>query len=140
MRPTLNPDIQSLIRAEQARQAGRFVEAVDLEAYIAKIGERAEVLSDSVGGRCRGFVAYYCNDQSTRQAYITLVLVDPQDRATGLGRVLVTGVLEICRQRGFVSCRLEVRKDNVAALGMYRALGFAPVEARETTELLELAL
>lgn len=136
----LNEAIRGMIIDEQARQSNRFVEGVDLEAYLHRLGERAEILADTHAGRCRGFVAFYCNDLATRQAFITLVLVDPQDRATGLGRALVTGVLEICRQRGFVSCRLEVRKDNAAALGMYRALGFAPVEERATTELLELAL
>lgn len=136
----LDESIKAMIINEQTRQSNRFIEGVDLEAYLERLGERAEILADTRAGRCHGFVAFYCNDLATRQAYITLVLVDPQDRATGLGRALVIGVLEICRRRGFVSCRLEVRKDNAAALGMYRALGFASIEQRATTELLELAL
>jgi ribosomal protein S18 acetylase RimI-like enzyme len=136
----LTEAIKTLILEEQARQAGRFVEGVDLETYLRKLDEHAEVVTDSLAGRCRGFVAFYCNDMTTRQAYVSLVLVDPQDRATGLGRRLVSEVLEICRQRGFVSCRLEVRKDNVAALGMYRALGFAPVAERANADVLELRL
>ena len=136
----LTEAMRTLILEEQARQAGRFVEGIDLETYLRKLDEHAEILDDSLAGRCRGFVAFYCNDLATRQAYISLVLVDPQDRATGLGRKMVAGVLDVCRQRGFVSCRLEVRKDNVAALGMYRTLGFARVGERANADVLERLL
>lgn len=136
----LTADIKTLIREEQARQSNRFVEGVDLDAYLRRLDERAEVVSDSEAGRCRGFVAFYCNNTTTRQAYITLVLVAPQDRATGLGRTLVTGVLDICRQRGFATCRLEVRSDNAAALAMYQSLGFTTVEERAGKRLLEITL
>lgn len=136
----LTEAIKTMIRDEQDRQSGRFVEGVDLETYLRKLEAHAEVVTDSLAGRCRGFVAFYCNDVASRQAYISLVLVDPQDRAAGLGRKLVARVLEICRERGFVSCRLEVRKDNAAALGMYQALGFAPVGERANADVLELPL
>jgi len=129
--------IRTLILDEQQRQAGRFIEAPDLDAYLQKLDARAEILSATEGPHCRGFVAYYCNDHSTRQAFITLVLIAPQDRGSGLGKALVLGVLEICRQRGFASCRLEVRADNAAALAMYGSLGFVPVGERGTTQILE---
>ena len=132
--------IKTLILEEQQRQAGRFIEAPDLDVYLQKLDARAEILSDTEGPRCRGFVAYYCNDRSTRQAFITLVLIAPQDRGSGLGKALVLGVLEICRQRGFASCRLEVRADNAAALAMYQSLGFLPVAERGTTQILERSI
>ena len=132
--------IRTLILEEQHRQGGQFVEAPDLDAYLQKLDARAEILSDTEGPRCRGFVAYYCNEPSRRQAFITLVLIAPQDRGSGLGKALVLGVLEICRQRGFATCRLEVRADNVAALAMYRSLGFVSVGERGTTQILERAI
>lgn len=132
--------IKTLILEEQARQSNRFVEGVDLNTYLHKLGERAEILADTQADRCRGFVAFYCNDLASRQAYITLVLVAAQDRDTGLGRALVAGTLEICRQRGFATCRLEVRKDNAAALAIYRSLGFKLVEERASTSVLEIGL
>ena len=136
----LDPAIKTLICEEQARQSGRFVEGVGLDAYLEKLGTHAEVLSASHAERCRGFVAFYCNDLTSRQAYITLVLVAPEDRATGLGRVLMTAVLDICRRRGFTTCRIEARTDNVAALAMYQSLGFAPVVEHDGKRMLELAL
>lgn len=136
----LPPSVRSLILEEQARPGTTFIEDVDVDAYLAKLGERAEFLANSSGGRCRGFVAFYANDEQSKRAYITLVLVAPEHRRTGLGRVLVSGVLDIVRRRGFTSCRLEVAKRNAAAHAMYRSLGFRVVEERSHKDLLEIAL
>lgn len=133
-------EIERMIREEQQRQHGRFVEAPDLDAYLRKLDQHAEVLSVTQGTRCRGFVAYYCNDLTTRQAYITLVLVAPEDRGSGLGRALVLGVLAICKNRGFATCRLEVRADNTAASAMYRSLDFVPISSRGDVQIMERAI
>lgn len=135
------PDpITKLIRDEQQRQQNRFIEVADLDAYLAKLNDNAEFLSDLLGDRCRGVVAFYCNDESTRRAYITLVLVDPHDRGLGIGRTLVAGVLRIARERGFTSCALEVAKTSTAAHALYQSLGFTIVEARGGKDLMEIAL
>lgn len=132
--------IRSLILDEHARQGNRFVEGVDLDEYLTKLGERAEILSDSSDGRCRGFVAFYCNDHATRQAFITLVLVNPLDRGMGIGRALVGCVLDLAKRRGFTSCRLEAARRNETAQAMYQSLGFRVVEDRANTSLLEIGL
>lgn len=136
----LTDAIKTLIREEQARQSNRFVDGVAFEAYLRRLDERAEVVDDVAGGRCRGFVAFYCNDTLSRRAFITLVMVAPQDRASGLGRALVTRVLDRCRERGFATCQLEVGNENLAALALYRALGFVVIENRAGKYLMELAL
>lgn len=140
MANSLPDSITSLILDEQARQSNHFVEDVDIQEYLAKLAGRAEILSESAEGRCRGFVAFYCNDMTSRQAFITLVLVDPRDRGTGLGRALVACVLSIARHRGFTSCRLEVARRNQTAYDMYLAQGFRVVEERARTYLLEILL
>lgn len=139
--PTSLPQaIVTLIHEEQARQDGRFIRHPDLPAYLAKLGEHAEIVSDTAAGRCRGFVAFYGNNLETRQAFITLVVVDPRDRGTGLGKALVACVLAIARQRGFASCRLEVAKDNQAAYDLYSKQGFHVVHDGTDNYLLEIAL
>lgn len=130
--------IITLIRDEQARQSGGFVEGVEFEGYLAKLGERAEILSDTADGRCRGFVAFYANDFDSKRAYITSVLVDPRDRGTHLGRALVACVLELVRGRGFASCRLEVARHSAAAHALYLALGFRVIEDRGGKVLMEI--
>jgi ribosomal protein S18 acetylase RimI-like enzyme len=136
----LADNIAALIRAEQSRQDGQFVDVADLDGYLAKLHDKAEFLSDSQGDRCRGFVAFYCNDEVSKRAYITLVLVDPQDRGLGIARTLVAGVLQLARERGFTSCRLEVAKTSVAAHALYRSLGFTAIETRGDKDLMEISL
>lgn len=136
----LTDAIKTLIRDEQARQGGRFIEAGDLEAYLKKLDERAEIVSESDGARCRGFVAFYCNNLTTRRAFITLVAVAPQDRQSGLARTLVTRALAACRERGFSSCGLEVRADNAPALALYEGLGFETMSECAGRRLLERTL
>lgn len=134
------PDsIKSLVRAEHRQDEG-FLGGVDVETYLTKLDRHAEFVSDHAGDRCRGFVAFYCNDQSTKMAYITLVLVDSRDRRSGLGRALVNQVIEVARRRGFRTCRLEVANDNFAAVRLYEGLGFATIEARSGKVLMETAL
>jgi ribosomal-protein-alanine N-acetyltransferase len=132
--------IRALILEERERQGPGFIQGVDIDVYLAKLEEKAEILSDSISGRCRGLVAFYCNDQATKQAYITLVLVDPGTRRAGLGKWLVASVLETAKRRGFTSCRLEVNQQNHGAYAMYLSLGFRVAERREQTLLLEVAL
>jgi ribosomal protein S18 acetylase RimI-like enzyme len=136
----LPESIRSLVLEEQARQDNRFVEGIDVESYLAKLEARAEILSDCLADRCRGFVAFYCNDNATRQAFITLVLVDPRDRELGVGRALVSGVLALARGRGFTSCRLEVTQRNEVAQAMYLSLGFRVVESNASRNVLEVSL
>jgi ribosomal protein S18 acetylase RimI-like enzyme len=136
----LTPSMKAMIRAEQESQAGRFVAQADLEAYLEKLDARAEVVAEMAAGRCRGFVAFYCNNLETRRAFITLILVSPEDRGSGVGRALVSRALEVCRERGFTSCGLEVQSDNAAALSLYASLGFVPVSERDGRQTLECAL
>lgn len=138
--PTLPAAIAALIHDEQQRHDGRFIEGVDLESYLQKLATRAEFVSESAEGRCRGFVAFYCNDLQSGRAFISLVLVAPEARSSGLGRTLVSRVLEVCRKRGFTSCGLEVRADNAAALALYESLGFDVVNECDERKVLEKTL
>jgi ribosomal-protein-alanine N-acetyltransferase len=76
----------------------------------------------------------------TKQAFITLVLVDSTERGHGLGRALVGCVLDIARRRGFTSCRLEVAAHNEIARAMYLSLGFRRVDERLERHVMEIAL
>jgi ribosomal protein S18 acetylase RimI-like enzyme len=136
----LSDPIKTLIREEYARQGGEFIAGVDVDHYLAKLDTHAEIAADWLGERCRGFVAFSCNDLTTRKAYITLVLVDPRDRGRGLGKALVGRALAVARDRGFSSCGLEVRRGNTASASLYRTMAFRVVERDEGRERLETDL
>ncbi len=137
----LSDAMTALIRGEQSRQEDRFIEGVVLEDYLQKLHDRAEIVcAAAADGRCRGLVAFYCNDAATRRAFITLVVVDPIDRGTGLGRQLVGEALAAMKGRGFASCRLEVARENTAAHSLYTSMGFRPVDANGRKDVMEIRL
>ena len=57
--------------------------------------------------------------------WITGVGVDGAHRSTGLGRALLTKLLEVLRQREVATVRTMVQRDDVPVLRFFRAAGFA---------------
>ena len=43
----------ALRAADAHRQGPAFIGDVDIDSYLAKLGDKAEILSDSTAGRCR---------------------------------------------------------------------------------------
>ncbi len=116
--------IRQLVEEEQARQSGHFIETMPLDDYLAKLERHAEFLLHYRAGQIDGLVAFYCNDQSRKTAFISLVLTAPQARGRKVASGLIDGVLSNTRQRGFLCCELEVAKGNSAALALYQQKGF----------------
>src|SRR5438552_4127324 len=56
------------------------------------------------------------------------VAVSPAARGQGIGRKLLAAVEAEARQLGCGKVTLEVRSDNVRAMGLYRSVGFVPSE------------
>lgn len=131
-------EIANLIRAESA--SGAIFADIDVDEYLRKLVASAEFCVHLDKGRCAGFVAYYCNDETTRIAYITLILLAREARGSGIGRALTQYVIGQARERGFVACRLQVRKSNPRAQKFYRELGFEKIGADEVRDLMEFKL
>ena len=127
--------IVDLIHSEQVRQIGNFVPEGD--EYLEKLADKAELLSHDSLEHCLGFVFFYCNDPAKYSSYITLLMVAQASRKSGIGAALVRYVLTLTEQRGYKVCRLEVRKENVAAIKLYETMGFCLVEDRSDRYLME---
>src|SRR2546426_12588934 len=56
------------------------------------------------------------------------VAVSPAARGQGIGRKLLAAVEAEARTLGCCKVTLEVRSDNVRAMGLYRSVGFQPSE------------
>ncbi len=73
----------------------------------------------------------YIGSQSVlNEADMMNVAVDPDARRRGVGRLLVTSLVDDLKNRGIRSLTLEVRASNEGAKAMYQKLGFLEVGRR----------
>lgn len=71
--------------------------------------------------------------------------VTPEGRGTGVGKALVSRILDVAETLGYAEVRLDTLPQMVAALNMYRAIGFLEIHAyydtpMEGTHFLSLTL
>ncbi len=80
-----------------------------------------------VGGEAVGYaVLQVAGDE----AYLSNVVVHPDFRGMGLGRLLLQWVLDQGISRGVTRVLLEVRESNAVAIGLYSSAGFREVGRR----------
>jgi len=63
--------------------------------------------------------------------HILTIDVSPSHRRRGVGFKLLQEMEKIFKDRGVKICRLEAREDNVAALNLYRKLGYRKIGVLE---------
>ena len=61
-------------------------------------------------------------------AEVRRLFVAPEVRSTGLGRTLVIRLIDEARSRGFERLALNTLPTMTQAIGLYRDLGFTPVD------------
>lgn len=74
--------------------------------------------------------AYAIGTLTIDEIEVLSIAVDPALRRRGAGARLLGALLRAARERGATRAVLEVRVDNVAAMALYRAHGFAEVGRR----------
>jgi ribosomal protein S18 acetylase RimI-like enzyme len=77
-------------------------------------------------GRIAGYALLFFRAGS-RLARLYSIAVDPAERGTGLGALLLSDCEERAAARGVEAVRLEVREDNAAAIRLYERLGYRPL-------------
>lgn len=93
----------------------------DYAEKIASIATRFEAWS---GCKLVGLLAGYCNDWEEYVAYITSVSVLREWMHEGIANALVTQFIEHARAVGMRQISLEVAKDNIPAITLYKKNGF----------------
>lgn len=89
-------------------------------------------------GTCVGFGQYWRTTPGS--THLGRIIVSPQARGRGLGRILMTALCaEAVRHTDAVQLTLKVYRDNLAAVALYRELGFVDIEDASTPELLFMA-
>ena len=78
-----------------------------------------------VDGQIVGFViGLICVDGRVLQGHICTIEVLPAFRRRGIGEKLLDEIENIFKQKKVKTSALEVREDNVAAIGLYRKSGY----------------
>lgn len=75
----------------------------------------------------RGFAIFWL---VADEVHVLNVATDVEHRRRGVGRALMDAVLQLGRDRQCRLATLEVRRSNLAALGLYQSLGFRAVGMR----------
>lgn len=58
------------------------------------------------------------------EGHITNIAVDKRYRGLGVGKRIIEGLIELCKDSGITAMTLEVRKSNIIAQNLYRRYGF----------------
>lgn len=114
-----------MFEKEHETQRDKFISISDKNSYWEKLKNKAEFSVHISQSEPAGFVAFYCNDEVTRESFITLILVSPESHGKKIGSALVDYVLNVSKLRGFSTCSLEVSKANKSAISFYNSKGFS---------------
>jgi ribosomal-protein-alanine N-acetyltransferase len=95
-----------------------------IETLICHFGDTFLVAEDQ--GRIVGYAVAVLDGEV---GHIYSIAVHPTARKEGVGRILLTSLVERMRAKGLSRARLEVREDNLPAQALYKRLGFV-VEGR----------
>lgn len=98
-----------------------------------KFAQRAEFLVISIEKNIAGFIAFYMNDFSQKEAYISMLAVHEKYRRLGLGKFLLKRCITLVKDIGMVSIKLEVAIDNKTAITFYENNGFEIYANSETS-------
>jgi ribosomal protein S18 acetylase RimI-like enzyme len=100
----------------------------DVDAYADKIREYAERIEKWENGKLAGLIAFYANDPSREEAFITSLSVSPSFTGRGIASELLERCHDFCQGKGFARLSLEVSPLNVAAMKLYEKHKFVPRE------------
>lgn len=88
----------------------------------------------------KGFVVFYANDQVGKIAYLSMIAVKEQYRGEHIGTKLLNWVEIESFKLGMSRLRLEVNKQNNAAIDFYKRRGFTICEEKTDSYYMHKAL
>lgn len=99
-----------------------------------RAGDAIGVLATGTGGAVLGFGYWRRYDRPTLRmnADLEKVFVGPGAQATGIGRRLISLLVESARHAGIETMTLDARGDNTGAIRLYERLGFVEYGRRRS--------
>ena len=96
---------------------------IKIDDYCKKLIDKASLCIRKENGIVVGIAAFYCNDQTEKQAYLSYFYVRPEKRNRGIGQMLLRKAILHSQTCGMRSMMLETWHDN-RAISLYRRHGF----------------
>lgn len=97
-----------------------------IDDYCKKLIDKASLFITRENDVVVGIAAFYCNDQTEKQAYLSYIYVRPKKRNQGFGQMLLRKAIMHSQKCGMNSMKLETWHDN-RAISLYRRHGFRQV-------------
>jgi [ribosomal protein S18]-alanine N-acetyltransferase len=122
-RPMVEDDLPGIMQIEQAAYQFPWTEAIFKDClrvgYCCWIVECDEQI-----------IAHGVMSVAAGESHILNLCVDPDSQNMGLGKDMLSHLLEVARHHGADMAFLEVRPSNEAAIHLYTSAGFDEVGAR----------
>lgn len=109
----------------------RLGERVNIREYSEKLFEKSVTFEAWSGTLLVALVAVYFNDPHNRTAYITSASTLGQYAGQGIASALLRECIAYAEAHHFQEIHLEVHRDNIAAIGLYRKFGFEDVKKED---------
>ena len=124
MRAMMQGDVDAVLAIEQAVQRfpwtrGNFADALN-SGYLCCVDE-------TEGGGIRGYAILM---PAADEAELLNIGVAAAQQRKGLGRAMLSEVLNVARVKQLHRVFLEVRTSNIAAIALYRSVGFSEIGMR----------
>jgi ribosomal protein S18 acetylase RimI-like enzyme len=114
-------------------------EKVEILEYSNKLFEKSVTFEAWSGESLVGLVAAYLDDPSDF-GYISNVSVTAGFRGKKIGKLLIEMCISRSRKRNIHEIRLEVSKDSIQAVELYKKLGFKELGSSGSSILMQLRL
>lgn len=124
IRPLIAEDLPSVAQIERVSFADPWSEA-SLDMLITP--QNGGFVA-TVDGEIAGYIGFL---GVLDELEVTNVATLPEFRRRGVGRALVSALLDHARTKNFCRVTLEVRVSNAPAIALYESLGFTPCGTRK---------
>jgi ribosomal-protein-alanine N-acetyltransferase len=127
-RPATEEDLPSLVALEREIQVAPWTEEHFREEMAKPFSRVILLTDDETDADVAGYLVFWVIGS---EAHLLNLGVAPGHRGKGFGKLLVRKCFALVSVQNSEKIRLEVRKSNLAALGLYQGLGFDICQIRK---------
>lgn len=110
---------------------------VNIGNYCNKLLSKADIISLHLNEKLVGVLAIYLNDFINKVAFISSVCILKEYRGLGFSKILLEKAFDISKEKKFLKIKLEVGKNNLPAITLYKNFGFKESENLSETIIMQ---